>query len=76
MLIARCSLRCSRDACFADEGGEIGDAAPDMEAGRRAGVQICAVKYGYGNIEDMKKFEPDYWISDLRELSATTNGSR
>jgi phosphoglycolate phosphatase len=54
----------------------VGDAAPDMQAGRAAGVKICAVDYGYGNLEEMKKFEPDYWISDLRELSATTNGSR
>lgn len=46
----------------------VGDAAPDMEAGRRAGVKICGVKYGYGNQEDMARFEPDYWISDLREL--------
>ena len=27
----------------------VGDAAPDMEAGRRAGVKICAVRYGYGD---------------------------
>jgi HAD superfamily hydrolase (TIGR01509 family) len=47
----------------------VGDAAPDMEAGRKAGVKICAVDYGYGNIDDMKKFEPDYWISDLRQLT-------
>jgi phosphoglycolate phosphatase len=46
----------------------VGDAAPDMEAGRRAGVKICGVRYGYGNIEAMSRFEPDYWISDLREL--------
>jgi phosphoglycolate phosphatase len=46
----------------------VGDAAPDMEAGRRAGVKICGVKYGYGNLEEMNRFEPDYWISDLREL--------
>jgi HAD superfamily hydrolase (TIGR01509 family) len=46
----------------------VGDAAPDMEAGRRAGVKICGVKYGYGNLEAMARFEPDYWISDLREL--------
>ncbi|MEO8130564.1 MAG: HAD-IA family hydrolase [Bryobacteraceae bacterium] len=46
----------------------VGDAAPDMDAGRRAGVKICGVKYGYGNLEAMARFEPDYWISDLREL--------
>jgi phosphoglycolate phosphatase len=46
----------------------VGDSEADMEAGRRAGVQVCAVEYGYGNAEAMRKWEPDYWISDLREL--------
>ena len=46
----------------------VGDAAPDMDAGRRAGVKICGVRYGYGNIVEMEKFKPDFWISDLREL--------
>ncbi len=48
----------------------VGDSASDMEAGRRAGVRICAVTYGYGKREDLAKFEPDYWIDDLRQLSA------
>lgn len=40
----------------------IGDAAPDMEAGRRAGVRTCAVGWGYGNPENMRAHEPDYWV--------------
>ena len=28
----------------------VGDAPADMEAGRRAGVQTCAVRYGYGDL--------------------------
>jgi HAD superfamily hydrolase (TIGR01549 family) len=48
----------------------VGDSAADMEAGRRAGVKICAVRYGYGKREDMERFEPDYWVDDLRELAA------
>lgn len=47
----------------------VGDSASDMAAGRAAGVRICAVDYGYGNHEEMRKFAPDYWISDLRELN-------
>jgi phosphoglycolate phosphatase len=47
----------------------IGDSAADMEAGRRAGVRTCAVDYGYGKAEAMAKWEPDFWISDLRELT-------
>jgi HAD superfamily hydrolase (TIGR01509 family) len=49
----------------------VGDSASDMAAGRAAGVHICAVDYGYGNHEEMRQFAPDYWISDLRQLSAT-----
>ena len=46
----------------------VGDSAADMEAGRRAGVKICAVRYGYGKPEDLAKWKPDHWVSDLREL--------
>lgn len=46
----------------------IGDSAPDMEAGRRAGVKTCGVRYGYGNIDQMSAFDPDYWIDDIRQL--------
>ncbi|HVV45644.1 MAG TPA: HAD-IA family hydrolase [Bryobacteraceae bacterium] len=47
----------------------VGDSEADMEAGRRAGVRICAVDYGYGKAGDLAKWNPDYRISDLRELS-------
>jgi phosphoglycolate phosphatase len=46
----------------------IGDSAPDMEAGRRAGVKTCGVRYGYGNLAQMRNFQPDFWIDDIREL--------
>jgi phosphoglycolate phosphatase len=46
----------------------IGDAPADMEAGRRAGVATCAVRYGYGDLAEMAKFQPDYWIDDPRDL--------
>jgi phosphoglycolate phosphatase len=47
----------------------VGDSPADMEAGRRAGVRTCAVRYGYGKPEDLAKWAPDYWVSDLRELA-------
>ncbi len=47
----------------------VGDSAADMEAGRRAGVKICAVRYGYGDHDRMARFEPDFWIDDLRQLA-------
>jgi HAD superfamily hydrolase (TIGR01509 family) len=48
----------------------VGDAPADMEAGRRAGVKTCAVRYGYGDPEELAKWEPDYWVDDLRDLVA------
>jgi len=48
----------------------VGDSCADMEAGKRAGVKTCAVRYGYGQADALAKFTPDYWISDLRELAA------
>ncbi|MFN7934900.1 MAG: HAD family hydrolase [Bryobacteraceae bacterium] len=47
----------------------IGDAATDMAAGRAAGVKICAVRWGYGNHEEMASYNPDYWIDDLAALA-------
>ncbi len=52
----------------------VGDSAADMEAGKRAGVKTCAVRYGYGKDEEMARFSPDYWIDDLRELTAVSRG--
>jgi HAD superfamily hydrolase (TIGR01509 family) len=46
----------------------VGDSPVDMDAGRRAGVSICAVRYGYGDPAVLANFHPDLWVSDLREL--------
>jgi phosphoglycolate phosphatase len=46
----------------------VGDSAADMEAGRRAGVRTCAVRYGYCEAAVLELHNPDYWVSDLREL--------
>jgi len=46
----------------------VGDSAADMEAGRRAGVRTCAVRYGYGKADELARWRPDYWVSDLRDL--------
>jgi phosphoglycolate phosphatase len=48
----------------------VGDAESDMAAARAAGVKVCAVRYGYGTIENLAKWKPDYWVDDLRELTA------
>jgi len=46
----------------------VGDSAADMEAGRRAGVQRCAVRWGYGDVEEMARWEPEYWIDRPADL--------
>ena len=48
----------------------VGDSAADMQAGRRAGVRTCAVRYGYGDLEEMAQWEPDFWIDNLRDLAS------
>ncbi len=47
----------------------VGDSEADMEAAQRAGVRACAVTYGYGKREDLLKWNPEFVISDLRELA-------
>jgi 2-phosphoglycolate phosphatase len=47
----------------------VGDSCADMQAGRRAGVNTCAVRYGYGQETELARFEPDFWVEDLRELA-------
>lgn len=46
----------------------IGDSPQDMEAGRRAGVRTCAVRWGYGEMDAMAKWSPDFWIEAPGEL--------
>lgn len=46
----------------------VGDSTADMAAGRAAGVRICAVRYGYGNHDEMQTYSPDFWISHPSEL--------
>lgn len=46
----------------------IGDSPADMHAGRRAGMPVCAVRYGYGDPAEMELARPDYWVGDLSEL--------
>jgi phosphoglycolate phosphatase len=46
----------------------VGDSPADVAAAKAAGVKVCAVRYGYGDPEQMKRLEPDYWVEDLREL--------
>ena len=46
----------------------VGDAPADMQAGKRAGVKTCAVRWGYGNAEEMAKWSPDFWVDEPVDL--------
>ena len=46
----------------------VGDSPADMEAGRRAGVHTCAVRWGYGETEAMARWQPDYWVDEPGDL--------
>jgi phosphoglycolate phosphatase len=46
----------------------VGDSPVDMEAGHRAGVATCAVRYGYGDPQEIARWNPTFWIDDPREL--------
>jgi HAD superfamily hydrolase (TIGR01509 family) len=63
VLTALAALGARPDECLF-----VGDSPADMEAGRRAGVRTCAVRYGYGKTDELARWAPDYWVSDLREL--------
>ena len=52
----------------------VGDSLSDIIAGKRAGVKML-VRYGYGKHEEIARLEPDYWISDLRELLPPVSAS-
>lgn len=46
----------------------VGDSTADVVAGRAAGVQVCAVRWGYGDHEEMARHAPDFWVDHPREL--------
>jgi len=46
----------------------VGDSPADIAAAHAAGAKVCVTTYGYGNRQELARANPDYWISDLREL--------
>lgn len=51
-----------------DQALMIGDTTTDIISAKNARIASCAVKFGYGNIEDMLKLHPDYTITNPTEL--------
>ena len=46
----------------------VGDTTADIEAGKAAGVRTCAVTYGFGRTEELRRHQPDFCIASFREL--------
>jgi len=51
----------------------VGDMDVDIIAAKAAGVFTCAVTYGFGKIDDIKKLKPDYIIDSISELKNIIN---
>lgn len=46
----------------------IGDADVDIMMGNAAGCKTCAVTYGNGTIDSLKKASPDYIVDDFSQI--------
>ena len=49
-------------------GVMVGDGTTDIESGRAAGIQTCAVTYGYRSSEVLSAVEPDHLLSGITDL--------
>jgi phosphoglycolate phosphatase len=54
--------------CKSDRALLIGDTDRDIMAGKAAGVRVCGVKYGYGDIHEIGIQKPDFLIDRAEEL--------
>lgn len=59
---------------IADETLVVGDAAVDIQMGKAAGTQTCAVTYGNGTESELKSAGPDFITSDFHTIQAIANG--
>ena len=53
----------------------VGDTGIDLETARRARVHSCLVTYGIRR-EPIDALDPEFWIDDMRELSAIVGATR
>jgi phosphoglycolate phosphatase len=51
-----------------DRSVMVGDGINDVLAARAAGIPVCAVGYGLGDLERLKKGEPDFFCERIEEL--------
>ena len=55
--------------CAPQQALMVGDTAADILAGKAAGLKTCAVTYGFGALEDLRRCEPDYVIDTFADLA-------
>ena len=46
----------------------VGDTVTDLRYAQNAGVDACAVEYGYGELQDLKALAPRYMVKGLIEV--------
>ena len=46
----------------------MGDTKTDFMTGHNAGVDVCAVTYGYGSSEVLKDLGPAYMVDAMSEI--------
>jgi phosphoglycolate phosphatase len=64
-----------RSAGAAESTVMVGDTDNDILAAQAAGVEVCAVAWGYGPLEILHKFNPNYIVNNANELYKVLNGS-
>lgn len=48
----------------------IGDSVNDIAASRAAGIPVCAVGYGLGDADELRRAEPDFFCETVNELKS------
>ena len=62
--------------CAPGETLLVGDSVYDLQSGRAAGVDTAAALWGPFDRETLAESEPDYWLTDIGELSDLLDGQR
>jgi phosphoglycolate phosphatase len=55
--------------CAPQQALMVGDTAADILAGKAAGLQTCAVTYGFGTVTELRRCQPDYVIDTFSDLA-------
>jgi phosphoglycolate phosphatase-like HAD superfamily hydrolase len=53
----------------------VGDTPADVLAGKAAGLQTCAVTYGYSTVAALQQCAPNYLIAAFAELRTLVPGT-